>query len=215
MRFYQTWGVRLIIAASLTVAEASAAEVSPASLTFTALQGGPNPAGQTLTLSGSNRRQREWTSSDNAAWLSITPTSGLVARSTQIGINVNASGLAAGLYSATVTIKVTKGGTVTVPVSLSVTAPPPASPPPPPPPPPSSTSATLTWSPNGETDLAGYKIYVGNAPGSYGPPITIGKQTSYTFSNLQLGNTYYFALSAYDTSGNESGLSTVASKSIY
>jgi hypothetical protein len=32
---------------------------------------------------------------------------------------------------------------------------------------------------------------------------------------LQLGNTYYFALSAYDINGNESALSAVTSKSIY
>jgi hypothetical protein len=213
MRFYQAWGVALVIAASLTVAEASAAEVSPTTLAFTAQQGGPNPAGQTLTLSRSNRRQRAWTSSDNAVWLNITPTSGSVVRSTQIIVNVNASGLAAGLYTGTVTIRITNGARFTIPVSLSVLAPPVAPPPPPLPPP--STSATLMWSPNGETDLAGYKVYIGNAPGAYGPPITIGKQTSYTVGNLQLGNTYYFALSAYDTSGNESALSTVASKSIY
>jgi fibronectin type 3 domain-containing protein len=85
-------------------------------------------------------------------------------------------------------------------------------------PPPSSTgstTATLTWSPNTDTDLAGYKLYVGNAPGVYGAPIDMGKVTSYVVNNLTLGNTYYFAVSAYDTSGNESALSTVVSKSIY
>lgn len=41
------------------------------------------------------------------------------------------------------------------------------------------------------------------------------RQTSYTVGNLQLGNTYYFALSAYDTSGNQSALSAAASKNIY
>ncbi|HEY1409656.1 MAG TPA: fibronectin type III domain-containing protein, partial [Promineifilum sp.] len=109
-----------------------------------------------------------------------------------------------------VTININKRS-LRVPVSLSITAPPAA----PPPPPPQSTSATLTWSPNAETDLAGYKVYVGKASGIYGAPIIIGKQTSYTVSNLQLGNTYYFALSAYDINGNESALSAVTSKSIY
>jgi hypothetical protein len=86
------------------------------------------------------------------------------------------------------------------------------------PPPPSSTGSTtasLTWSPNTETDVAGYKVYVGNAPGVYGAPINVGKVTSYVLSNLIPGNTYYFAVSAYDTSGNESAPSSVVSKSIY
>jgi hypothetical protein len=73
----------------------------------------------------------------------------------------------------------------------------------------------LTWSPNADVDLAGYKIHFGNAPGIYGVPIDVGNVTSYVVSNLTLGNTYYFAVSAYDKNGNESGLSTVVSKSIY
>ena len=189
---------------------ASAADVGPASLAFSALLGGSNPANQTLTLSKDNKRQFSWASSDNATWLSVTPTSGLLTRSTQIAVVVNTSGLAPGLYTGRVTININKRS-LRVPVSLSITAPPAA----PPPPPPQSTSATLTWSPNAETDLAGYKVYVGKASGIYGAPIIIGKQTSYTVSNLQLGNTYYFALSAYDINGNESALSAVTSKSIY
>ena len=42
-----------------------------------------------------------------------------------------------------------------------------------------------------------------------------GKVTSYVANNLTVGKTYYFAISAYDTSGNESGLSAVVSKRIY
>ena len=210
MRLYQTGGIALIMAALVTMTEASAADVSPASLAFSALLGGSNPANQTLTLSKDNKRQFSWASSDNATWLSVTPTSGLLTRSTQIAVAVNTSGLAPGLYTGRVTININKRS-LRVPVSLSITAPPAA----PPPPPPQSTSATLTWSPNAETDLAGYKLYVGKASGIYGAPIIIGKQTSYTVSNLQLGNTYYFALSAYDINGNESALSAVTSKSIY
>jgi hypothetical protein len=56
---------------------------------------------------------------------------------------------------------------------------------------------------------------MGNAAGVYGAPVVLGKVTSYTAGNLQLGNTYYFAISAYDISGNESPLSTVVTKSIY
>ena len=71
---------------------------------------------------------------------------------------------------------------------------------------------------NSETDLAGYKIYVGTAPGSYtypGSPFVIGIAGSYTISGLPSGQTYYFAISAYDYFGGESKLSAEVSKSIY
>jgi hypothetical protein len=89
--------------------------------------------------------------------------------------------------------------------------------------PPASTSsgagsATLSWTSNSEADLAGYKLYVGTAPGRYtyaGSPVIIGLMGSYTISGLPMGQTYYFALSAFDSSGNESALSSEVSKSIY
>lgn len=74
-------------------------------------------------------------------------------------------------------------------------------------------SVTLGWNPNSETDLAGYKIYYGTASrnsGGYTIPnsharITAGTET-YTFPSLPDG-TYYFSLTAYDTSDNESEFS--------
>ena len=89
--------------------------------------------------------------------------------------------------------------------------------------PPASTSsgtgsATLSWTSNSEADLAGYKLYVGTAPGRYtyaGSPVIIGLTGSYTLSGLPMGQTYYFALSAFDSSGNESAFSAEVSKSIY
>ncbi len=65
-------------------------------------------------------------------------------------------------------------------------------------------SATLQWAANSESDLAGYKMYQGTTSGSYGLSADVGKVTTYTASNLQTGLTYYFSLTAYDTSGNES-----------
>lgn len=111
--------------------------------------------------------------------------------------------------------------------TLSVTTPTPSSPtssPPPPPPPtspappPSTGSALLSWTINSESDLAGYKIYVGTTPGQYtypGSPIIIGRVSSYTVSGLPASQTYYFAISAFNYSGSESGLSAEVSKSIY
>jgi chitodextrinase len=68
-------------------------------------------------------------------------------------------------------------------------------------------SVNLTWDPNTETDLAGYRLYHGMDSGVYGTPIDIGETTQFTPSNLAEGETYYYSVTAYDESGNESYLS--------
>jgi fibronectin type 3 domain-containing protein len=70
----------------------------------------------------------------------------------------------------------------------------------------------VTWNANTEEDLAGYRLYVGKASGQYGEPVDVGNVTEYVMEiTPQHGATYYFALTAYDTSGNESGYSDEAS----
>jgi hypothetical protein len=48
-----------------------------------------------------------------------------------------------------------------------------------------------------------------------GSPFVVGLTGSYTITGLPLGQTYFFAISAFDYSGAESGLSGEVSKSIY
>jgi hypothetical protein len=77
---------------------------------------------------------------------------------------------------------------------------------------------TLTWTANGESDLAGYKIYVGTASGTYNfpaSPFVRGKVTSYIIANLPNGQTYFIAMTAFDSAGNESPLSAEVSKSLF
>jgi hypothetical protein len=83
-------------------------------------------------------------------------------------------------------------------------------------------SATLSWqAPTTRTDgtpltnLAGYHIRYGTAPGSYPNVITIpnGGITSAVVSDLPPA-TYYFVASAYDTTGAESNNSSAVSKTI-
>jgi Fibronectin type III domain len=104
------------------------------------------------------------------------------------------------------------------PVVTSPSNTPPSATPPSSPPPVSSTgSVTLSWSANSESDLAGYRIYFGTSSGEYnapGSPTIIGNTTSYTVTGLQRNTTYFFALSAYDSAGNESALSAEVSRSI-
>jgi hypothetical protein len=66
---------------------------------------------------------------------------------------------------------------------------------------------TLTWNANTESDLAGYRIHHGTTSGSYSAHIDVHNVTSYTVTGLTEGLTYYFAATAYDASGNESGYS--------
>lgn len=99
-------------------------------------------------------------------------------------------------------------------------SPPRSTPPSPSPPPNSSTGGNvrLAWKANREPDLAGYKLYIGTASGRYdfaGSPFLTDIATNYIVSNLPKGQTYFFALSAYDSAGNESVLSAEISKSLY
>jgi hypothetical protein len=61
------------------------------------------------------------------------------------------------------------------------------------------------------TDLTGYTLYYGQASQNYAMTVDVGDQTTYTLAGLEEGRTYYFAVTAYDTSGNESALSAEVS----
>ncbi len=75
-------------------------------------------------------------------------------------------------------------------------------------------SVSLTWDPNTEEDLAGYKVYVGTTPAAYTDIIDVGHVTTYTISDLVPGETYFFAVTAYDIFANESNFSTELSTTI-
>jgi|GEM_PF-5829091 len=78
--------------------------------------------------------------------------------------------------------------------------------------------ATLSWNApttNADgtllTDLEGYRVYYGTSSHNYSQDIDVGNVTTYTITNLVSGVTYYFAVTAYDTSGNESNFSNEVS----
>jgi PKD repeat protein len=59
---------------------------------------------------------------------------------------------------------------------------------------------TLAWDPVSAPTLAGYRLYYGVSSHAYTTSIPVGLQTNYTVTGLTAGQTYYFAVTAYDTS---------------
>jgi hypothetical protein len=76
----------------------------------------------------------------------------------------------------------------------------------------SAAQVTLAWDANTDPDLAGYMIYYGFATRAYDYVVDVGDQTTFTLSGLEDGQTYYFALTAYDTEDLESDFSNEVTK---
>ncbi|GFO69094.1 hypothetical protein GMLC_26730 [Geomonas limicola] len=72
--------------------------------------------------------------------------------------------------------------------------------------------AKLSWNPPQE-GAAGFKVYYGSAPGSYGTVLDVGLVQGYTVSGLAPG-TYYFCVTTYDATGYESPRSNELYKTI-
>jgi hypothetical protein len=87
-------------------------------------------------------------------------------------------------------------------------------------------SATLTWTANTETDLAGYKVYRGNGVCAVGPLAPLLDASGVAVSVAAPATTYMdktvpvfdgelcYEITAYDTAGNESGRSNRATKTV-
>jgi hypothetical protein len=73
---------------------------------------------------------------------------------------------------------------------------------------PSGTSVTLAWNAvaatsNSATNPAGYRLHLGTTSGHYTQTQEMGAATSAKISSLTSGSTYYFAVTAYNSSGVE------------
>jgi hypothetical protein len=71
-----------------------------------------------------------------------------------------------------------------------------------------SAQVSLAWDSAMDADVAGYKVYYGTFPLNYQFKQDAGNNTTITVSNLQDRTSYYFAVTAYDLLGNESGYSS-------
>ena len=190
----------MTIPVTFTVTAVPTISLNPTSLTYTAAQGGPNPAIQTVALTNAGG-VASWTVSDSASWLSVSPASGN--SSSTLTATVDTTGLAAGTYNGTITVSATGSSSKTLAATLTVSVP-------------TTSSVTLTWDPNTDGDLAGYKIYQATASGAYGAVLgTVPTGTvTYQATGLSANTTYYFVITAYDDAGNESSFSNEVSKLI-
>ena len=184
-----------------TLTAAPNISLTPSSLNYAATQGAANPANQTVSLTNTGGTLN-WTVSDNASWLSVSPASGSSSRT--LTAVVNTTGLAAGPHNGTITVSATGSSSKTVAVTLTVSAP-------------TTSSATLTWSPNTDSNLAGYKVYRATASGAYGAALATVPAgiLTYQATGLSANTTYFFVITAYNSAGNESSFSNEVSKSIF
>jgi hypothetical protein len=65
-------------------------------------------------------------------------------------------------------------------------------------------SVNLAWDPVVTTALAGYKVHYGTQSGTYTTSVDVGNVVSCQVTGLTAGATYYFTVTAYGTSGQES-----------
>jgi hypothetical protein len=75
----------------------------------------------------------------------------------------------------------------------------------------SAASLRLSWEPNQESDLAGYRLHYGTSSRSYSSIVPLGNRTNHVVAGLAAGTTYYFAVTAHDVKDQESGFSNEAS----
>jgi len=75
-------------------------------------------------------------------------------------------------------------------------------------------SVTLAWDPNPEPDVSGYIVYFGNASRNYPYHTNVGNVTTATVYGLQEGLTYFFAITATNTSGLESDYSNEVTNAV-
>ena len=119
-----------------------------------------------------------------------------------------------GLFTSVALVAACGGGTEeqtandSAPVSAPAPAPPPATA--------RTGTATLSWTAP-PASITGYRVYHGTSSRSYSQALGSGAfvdASTYVVTGLQSGRTYYFAVTAIDGTGEESGFSNEVSKTI-
>jgi hypothetical protein len=149
-------------------------DVSPTSLAFSAAVG-TSPAPSTLTISNTGGGNLNWSATDSASWLTLSPASGIATATTPstLTATVDTTGLAAGTYSTSIVVSASgaSGSPKTIPVTLTVT----------PPAPPTVTGVSPSLGP----DSGGTTVTVSGGGFVAGTTVTFGgtAATSVTITN--------------------------------
>ncbi|NOY64569.1 MAG: hypothetical protein GXO97_04125, partial [Nitrospirae bacterium] len=110
----------------LQVVEPPRITVTPQELYFTATAGGSNPSSQALLIQikGEITAQVVWTATVQGGWLNITPSTGTGDTVTQALVDVDITGLVAGVYDGRVVIEASgvENSPVEVPVQLHLSS---------------------------------------------------------------------------------------------
>jgi len=96
-------------------------QVNPPFLTFTALEKGPDPSAQSLSIVNAGGNTLNWTATKKAEWLELSATKGQAPSSLDVSVKV--AGLPTGTYSDTIEIAGalgTQGSPQRIPVLLTV-----------------------------------------------------------------------------------------------
>jgi hypothetical protein len=111
-----------VVAISLTLSAGGSPTlvVIPSSRSFACVNGGSDPSGQTVAISGTNVTLDNWSATKTQAWLSLSPTSGSSAGTLTIS-TVGCGGLSAATYTDTVSIASTTTGIVNTPQTVAIT----------------------------------------------------------------------------------------------
>lgn len=72
-------------------------------------------------------------------------------------------------------------------------------------------SVTLSWDESPDPAVAGYRLYAGTSSGVYTQTVEVGNSTTTPVSNLIEDTTYFFSVTAYNTSLEESTFSNEVS----
>jgi hypothetical protein len=195
-------------ASTASSASSSAPTVKAMQISTSASAQGSVTVGQTFTLTpnvtGGNGKTLTFTVANAAPWMTFNASTGVLT-GTPSAADVNTY--------ANIVISVSDGqeSASAAPFTIQVVAAAAA-----------SGTADVSWTPpttntDGSTltNLAGYNIYYGTSPNALNQQVQVTNVgvTNYVINGLTSG-TWYFAVTAYTSTGTESGLSNVASKTI-
>jgi hypothetical protein len=93
--------------------------VSPASLSFSGVQGAASPAAKTASVTNTGSGTLDVSVSDDASWLTVTPASATAPAT--LTATASTTGLTAGTYTATITVTATSAGATGSPKTIAVT----------------------------------------------------------------------------------------------